>query len=109
MKVKVGPWDPAEVLNTPERIAAYLDVVAEEGDPAHLIHALGVAARAAGMARIAKGSGLNRESLYKALRSTGKPSFGTITKVANTMGLRVSFVPLRPSGRTRDKVSKKAA
>ena len=41
MALKTTPYDPAEYLDTPGRIAAYLRVVFEDGDPT-LIKALGI-------------------------------------------------------------------
>lgn len=93
MGIKTSPWDAAEVLTTPERQAAYLEAAAEGGDLAHFLEALGTVARAAGMAKVSKAAGLNRESLYKALRGSGKPSFHTVSKVIGSMGLRFTFAP----------------
>jgi probable addiction module antidote protein len=41
------------------------------------------------MAKVARASGLGRESLYKALSDTGNPSFATVLKVAKALGLRL--------------------
>jgi probable addiction module antidote protein len=41
------------------------------------------------MARIAKASGLRRESLYKALSNEGNPEFSTILKVVKALGIRL--------------------
>ncbi len=90
MKTKTIAWDSASHLETEEDIAAYLDAVLEEDDPALLAHALGVVARARGMSEIAKISGLTRASLYKSLSADGKPEFATIMKVMKAMGLRLS-------------------
>jgi probable addiction module antidote protein len=52
-KIKVSElpeFDMAEHIKTEEDIAAYLNIVLEEGDGAELAHALGVIARAKGMA-----------------------------------------------------------
>ena len=35
-KIKTRPWDVVEHLKTDEDMAAYLDAVLEEGDPANL-------------------------------------------------------------------------
>jgi probable addiction module antidote protein len=43
------------------------------------------------MSQLARDSGLTREGLYKALSAEGNPSFATILKVANALGLRISF------------------
>lgn len=39
-------WDSAEALRNNREIAAYIDAVLEDGDPALLSHALSVAMRA---------------------------------------------------------------
>lgn len=82
MALKTTRWDSAEHLRTDEDIAAYLDAVLEENDPALVTHALGVIARAKGMSQIARETGLGRESLYKALSSEGHPEFATVLKVS---------------------------
>jgi probable addiction module antidote protein len=88
-KTKTLPWDAARYLETKEDIADYLEAVLEIGDPALLAHALGDVARSKGMARIAKASGLGRESLYKALSATGNPEFATVLKVIRALGLKL--------------------
>ena len=55
--------------------------------------ALGIVARARGMAEIAKTAELNRESLYKALGDTGNPEFGTVMRVLQALGLTLSVRP----------------
>jgi len=94
MKIRTSPWDVAEVLTTPERQAAYLEVVFAEGDMGAFLKALGDVARAKGMARVSKASGLNRESLYKSLRASGKPSFDTVVKVLSSVDIRFAFAPV---------------
>jgi probable addiction module antidote protein len=41
------------------------------------------------MTKLAKDTGLGRESLYKALSGEGNPSFGTILKVIKALGLKL--------------------
>jgi DNA-binding phage protein len=53
-KMKTRKWDTARYLKTEEDVGNYLESVFEDGDPALIAHALGVVARAQGMARIAK-------------------------------------------------------
>ncbi len=88
-------FDPAEYLKDDADIAAYLSVVIEEGDAGELAHALGVAARARGMAQIAEETGIGREALYKALRADAQPRFDTISRVCKA--LSVKFV-VQPTG-----------
>lgn len=94
MTVKTKPFDPAHYLDSPAAIAAYLEEAFEIGDPAFIADALGVVARAHGMTKVAKESGLGRESLYKALSSDGHPELATVIKVMQTLGLRLSTTPL---------------
>jgi probable addiction module antidote protein len=82
-------YDVAEHLRTPQEMAAYLEACLEEanGDAAFIAKALGDIARAKGMARVARDAGLSRESLYKALSGDRSPSFDTILKVVEALGL----------------------
>ncbi|MEE2715860.1 MAG: addiction module antidote protein [SAR324 cluster bacterium] len=89
-KTETFPYDSAEYLETEEDIAAYLEAVLEDGDPALITHALGVIARAKGMTQIARETGLGRESLYKALSPEGNPEFVTVLKVIQALGLKLS-------------------
>lgn len=86
-------FDPAEYLKDDADIAAYLSVVIEEGDAGELAHALGVAARARGMAQIAEETGIGREALYKALRADAQPRFGTISRVCKALGVKLVVQP----------------
>lgn len=88
-KTKTIPWDSAKLLKTEEDIAHYLEAVFEDGDPALITHALGVIARAKGMAKVAQSAGLGRESLYKALSPDGNPEFATVLKVMRALGLKL--------------------
>ena len=88
-KTNTKPWDAAEHLETKEDIALYLEAAFEDGDPALIAAALGDAARAKGMTKVAAEAGLGRESLYKALSPKGNPEFATILKVIRALGLRL--------------------
>lgn|SRR5690606_34329968 len=96
MKETFSHYDSADYLDTEEGIAAYLEAVMEEGgeDPAYIAHALGVIARARNMSHLARETGLTREGLYKALSGEGNPSFATIVKVAQVLGLKISLSPV---------------
>ena len=83
-------FDLAEHLKTDEDIAIYLSVVLEGDDHAELTHALGVVAKARGMADVARAAGLTREALYKALRPNSQPRFDTIARVCRALGLKLT-------------------
>jgi probable addiction module antidote protein len=94
-KIETRPWDAAEHLASEEDMAAYLDAALEDGDAAVVVAALGDIARAKGMTQIARDAGLGRESLYKALSTTGNPEFATILKVVRALGLRFHVEAVR--------------
>ena len=104
MTVKTTPWDSAEYLKTEADVADYLAACFEEApdDPAFLVHALGVVARARNMSQLARDTGLTREGLYKALSADGNPSFGTVLKVADAMGYQFALV-----GKAKQKAGKR--
>jgi probable addiction module antidote protein len=84
-------WDPAENLKTEADIQAYLIACFEEApdDASYIAAALGDVARAQGMTRLARRTGLTRMGLYKALSKDGNPSLDTIVKVMRALGVRL--------------------
>lgn len=93
MPGKTKRWDSAQYLKSDEDVQAYLEAVLEDGgdDPAYIVHALGVIARAKNMSQLARDTGLSREGLYKALSDEGNPTFATVTKIAKALGLQIRF------------------
>ena len=96
-KTTTTKFDVAEHLRTPEDMAAYLEVCMEEakGDASLIAKALGDITRAKGMTQVARDAGLSRESLYKALSGERSPSFDTILKVVDALGLQLHAMPVR--------------
>ena len=92
MAISTTKWNSADYLKTDEDIQAYLDACLEEAanDPAFILHALGIIARAKNMSQLARDTGLTREGLYKALSSDGKPSFATVAKVTKALGFKLT-------------------
>ena len=91
-----------DYLDSEERQAAYIAAALETGDADFVRDALGIVARARGMAGVAKSAGLSRESLYKALGESGNPEFATVMRVVRAMGLRLSARSAAPT-RSRKK------
>jgi probable addiction module antidote protein len=89
MTIETTIWDPAERLTSPEAIAAYLEAVFEEGDPALIAAALGDVARARGMTEVARAAGVTRDTLYKALSKDGDPRLSTLLGVTKALGLKI--------------------
>jgi probable addiction module antidote protein len=82
-------YDPAANLDSNERMAALLEAALEDGHPQVIAAALGAIARAQGMAKIAKETGLNQKSLYRALSGEGNPELETFIKVVRALGLHL--------------------
>lgn len=95
MAISITRWDSAEHLKTEEDIQLYLEACLEEAedDPALIIHALGVVARAKNMSQLSRDTGLSREGLYKALSPDGNPTFSTIAKVTKALGFKLTIQP----------------
>lgn len=91
MAINISSWDASEYLESEDDIAAYLNAALEDGNPAILQAALGDVAKARGMSAIARQAGLGRESLYKSLSLEGNPSWATITKVLDVLGLQLEI------------------
>lgn len=87
-------FDIADYLDSKEMIAEYLNTVLEEGDDSDVVTAIGHVAKAIGMTKISKETGLSRPSLYKALSEGAKPQFATIMKVLKAIGGQIQINPI---------------
>jgi probable addiction module antidote protein len=93
MAEKLTTFDPAEGLTSNEAIAAFMaDAFASE-DTGYIAHALGVVARAKGMAQIAGETGLSREQLYRSFSETGNPTLKTTIAVMKALGMELTAKP----------------
>ncbi len=92
-KTTFATFDAADYLDNDAVIAEYLSAAVEDADPDVFIAALSDVAKARGMAQVAKGSGLGRESLYKALSTGAHPRFETISAVLHALGVKFSVTP----------------
>lgn len=90
MAEKLTEFDPAELLKSDEAIETFLADALETGDAAHIASALGVVARAKGMTRVARETGLAREQLYKSLSATGNPTLATTLAVMKAIGFTLT-------------------
>jgi probable addiction module antidote protein len=66
-----------------------LNAILEENDPDLLLLGLRDVARAYGFTHIAESTGLNRESLYKALSKGKNPRIGTVMDVLSAIRCRI--------------------
>lgn len=91
---KLYTWDSAKHLKTDEDMVFYREAYLEEGDAALVVHALGVIAKARGMTKLARDTGLSRESLYRVLFGKGNPKFSTAMKVVKALWYRLHAGPV---------------
>lgn len=91
---RLAPFDPADYLNSEETIAEYLTGALEDPDPEIFLMAVRDVARARGMAKLAKDSGMGRESLYKALSPGAKPRYDTVLKLMHALGVKLHAEPV---------------
>ncbi len=90
MKTATSPYNPLDYLETKEEINEYLNNAFMDDDPQVFLIALGHLAKKKGMSKIARETGLNRESLYKSLSGAGNPKFTTISKVSKALGCKLA-------------------
>ncbi|AHG64693.1 addiction module antidote protein [Advenella mimigardefordensis] len=87
---KFSKYDPANVLETDEDIAFFMADALETGDSGYIANALGIVARAKGMAQIAEETGLSREQLYRSFSERGNPTLKTTMAVLNALGVQLT-------------------
>ena len=87
---KLTNYDPAEDLGSDEAIAVFMAEAFKTNDVAYISHALGVVARAKGMAQIAVQTGLSREQLYRAFSAKGNPTLKTTLAVMKALGVQLT-------------------
>jgi probable addiction module antidote protein len=90
MAEKLTTYDPAEDLNSDEAIASFMAEAFQTNDVGYIAHALGVVARAKGMAQIAGQTGLSREQLYRSFSEHGNPTLKTTLAVMKAMGIELT-------------------
>ena len=88
-----------DILKDKRRALAYLDAALDDPDPRIFLIALrNVTLAQGGLAAIAARSGLNRESLYRALSANGNPSVQTLAAVLEALGVRLGVARIKPLG-----------
>jgi probable addiction module antidote protein len=87
---KLIDYDPAEDLGSDEAIAVFMAEAFQTNDAHYIAHALGVVARAKGMAQIAGQTGLSREQLYRSFSKNGNPTLKTTLAVMKALGIELT-------------------
>ena len=90
MAEKLTIYDPAENLSSTEAISTFMSEAFRTGDASYIAHALGVVARAKGMAQIAGQTGLSREQLYRSFSENGNPTLKTTLAVMQALGIELT-------------------
>ena len=91
--IKVAPFDAVDYLDSEEVIAEYLNAALEDTNPNVFLAAVSDVAKARGISKLAKDTGLGRESLYKALSPGAKPRYDTVLKLIHALGVQLHAVP----------------
>jgi len=83
-----------EDLQDPEFAAEYFNAALEDGDMGVILLSVKNLVEAkGGMSKIAEQTGLNRESLYRALSENGNPKISTFYKVLHAVGVKLIATP----------------
>jgi len=90
MAEKFTKYDPADSLETEEAVAVFMNDAFETNDPAYIAHAFGVVARAKGMTKIAKETGITREQLYRSFSVKGNPTLRSALKIMGALGIKLA-------------------
>ena len=90
MTEKLTAYDAAAALVNDEEIAFFMADALETGDAAYIAKALGIAARAKGMAQIASLTGLSHEQLYLSFSENGNPTLKTTLAVMKAVGIELT-------------------
>jgi probable addiction module antidote protein len=90
MAEKLSNYDPAEDLISDTGIATFMSEAFATNDVSYIAHALGVVARAKGMAQIASETGLSREQLYRSFSAQGNPTLKTTLAVMTALGITLT-------------------
>ena len=93
MTATLAKFDAADYLDNEEVIAEYLTAALEDPNPEVFLAAVADVAKARGMTKLAKDTGLGRESLYKALTPGAKPRYDTILKLLQGLGVKLHAEP----------------
>ena len=105
MKEKFVPYDPAEALTSDAAVEVFMNDAFETGNTGYIVHAIGVAARAKGMSKIADETGLAREALYRSFSEEGNPSLKSTIAVLKSLGLVLSVRSLAVVEAERQKMT----
>lgn len=93
----IAAFDAADYLDNDIVISEYLNAALEDENPNVFLQAIADVAKARGMSKLAKDTGLGRESLYKALAPGAKPRYDTIIRLVRALGVELHTTPVHAS------------
>ncbi len=93
----IAAFDAADYLDNDIVISEYLNAALEDDNPNVFLQAIADVAKARGMTKLAKDTGLGRESLYKALAPGAKPRYDTVIKLVRALGVELHTSPVHVS------------
>ena len=91
MNIRTTAFNPVDYLESDAEIADYLTEAYQDDDPAVFIVALGHVARHKGVTRLARETGLNRESLYKTFNGKVQPKWDTVHRLMKAMKIDLAI------------------
>jgi probable addiction module antidote protein len=94
-KLIFSKFEASDYLRNDKVMAEYLSLAAQDENPAMLLKAIADVAKAKGMAKVARDSGLGRESLYKSLANGAKPRFETVAQILRALNVRLTIAEAR--------------
>ncbi len=79
----------------PEFAAAYLETTMREGSREEFLKALRRVAKAyGGIAKLARDTGLNENTLHRTLSDKGNPRLDTFVKLCGAVGMQIHITPI---------------
>ena len=90
----IAAFEAADYLDNDVVIAEYLNAALEDENPDVFLQAIADVAKARGMTKLARDTGLGRESLYKALAPGAKPRYDTVIKLVRALGVDLHTTPI---------------
>lgn len=103
--IGVTDYDTADYLRDEEEGLLYLQACLDEAgdDAAFIAKAIGTVLKSRrDMARVADVTGLSRESLYKSLSGKRSPTFDTVLRVLDALGLKLQLSAKAPAVVSQD-------
>ncbi|WP_158670140.1 addiction module antidote protein [Bradyrhizobium guangdongense] len=93
MPLKTTKFDVQDYLKTPDQQVAYLEAALESDDPSFIAATIGDLAKAWGVSKFSRETGLSREAIYKTFRVGGNPTLDTLTKATGVLGYKLTLAP----------------